>query len=237
MSFNTFRVRGRQTYRREETKCSVAIEIGNYASRTARGCLNFTREYVATHPEYWNIKGTCRTAKFVACARTDAEMREPLLRCPREGGTQSGSQGGRKCRLGSRLRGNGEGWCWRGGSRRSGATSRRMTWRGSARGGRGRTPPGYRSRPPVARSGASRDDDRAPKRCRRSPRPRSAVAAARADENAVPIPTVAGEVLLIHNHVWHRSGRAASGHARRAMSVCYMDGATRCLRSTHRAFS
>jgi phytanoyl-CoA hydroxylase len=60
--------------------------------------------------------------------------------------------------------------------------------------------------------------------------PADKVAAARADEHATPIPTVAGEVLLIHNHVWHRSGRTGIGRARRALSVCYMDGATRCLR-------
>jgi hypothetical protein len=37
-------------------------------------------------------------------------------------------------------------------------------------------------------------------------------------------------VLLIHNHVWHRSGRTATGKPRRALSVCYMEGATRCRR-------
>jgi phytanoyl-CoA hydroxylase len=47
---------------------------------------------------------------------------------------------------------------------------------------------------------------------------------------ALRVPTVAGEVLLIHNHVWHRSGRSSTGHPRRALSVCYMDGETRCRR-------
>lgn len=47
---------------------------------------------------------------------------------------------------------------------------------------------------------------------------------------ALPIPTVAGEVLLLHNHVWHRSGRAIPGNPRRALSVCYMDAATACRR-------
>jgi hypothetical protein len=46
----------------------------------------------------------------------------------------------------------------------------------------------------------------------------------------VPIPTVAGEVLILHNQVWHRSGRTTGGQPRRALSVCYMDGATRCRR-------
>ena len=60
--------------------------------------------------------------------------------------------------------------------------------------------------------------------------PEDKVTAARADERALAIPTRAGEVLLLHNHVWHRSGRTRPGHPRRALSVCYMDGATRCLR-------
>lgn len=51
-----------------------------------------------------------------------------------------------------------------------------------------------------------------------------------AEDRALPLPAHAGEVLLIHNHVWHRSGRSRPGHVRRALSVCYMDGATRCRR-------
>jgi phytanoyl-CoA hydroxylase len=51
-----------------------------------------------------------------------------------------------------------------------------------------------------------------------------------AEATALPVPAVAGEVLLIHNHVWHRSGRSTTGHARRALSVCYMDGNTQCRR-------
>ena len=37
-------------------------------------------------------------------------------------------------------------------------------------------------------------------------------------------------MLLIHNHVWHRSGVNATGKARRAVSVCYMSAATKCVR-------
>lgn len=44
------------------------------------------------------------------------------------------------------------------------------------------------------------------------------------------LPARAGEVLLIHNYLWHRSGPNESGHVRRAVTVCYMDAATRCLR-------
>jgi hypothetical protein len=51
-----------------------------------------------------------------------------------------------------------------------------------------------------------------------------------AEARAIPIPCVAGEVLLIHNHLWHRSGRTKAGKPRRALSVCYMDAATQCRR-------
>jgi hypothetical protein len=51
-----------------------------------------------------------------------------------------------------------------------------------------------------------------------------------AEDLAQPLPAEAGEVLLIHNHVWHRSGRSRTGHPRRALSVCYMDGSTACRR-------
>jgi hypothetical protein len=44
------------------------------------------------------------------------------------------------------------------------------------------------------------------------------------------LPAVAGEVILLHNHVWHRSGRTKGGSPRRALSVCYMHGATKCVR-------
>ncbi len=60
--------------------------------------------------------------------------------------------------------------------------------------------------------------------------PAELVAAARADERAVPLPARAGEAILIHNHVWHRSGRNTTGRPRRALSVCYMSADTRCLR-------
>ncbi len=40
----------------------------------------------------------------------------------------------------------------------------------------------------------------------------------------------AGEVLLIHPYLWHRSGRTTGGSRRRAFTVCYIDAATRCLR-------
>jgi phytanoyl-CoA hydroxylase len=45
------------------------------------------------------------------------------------------------------------------------------------------------------------------------------------------LPAEAGEVLLIHNHAWHRSARGKPGAPRRALTVAYMDAATRCLRT------
>lgn len=56
--------------------------------------------------------------------------------------------------------------------------------------------------------------------------------AARGDAEARTIrePTSAGESLLIHNHVWHRSARSATGLPRRGFTVCYMTAETRCVR-------
>jgi phytanoyl-CoA hydroxylase len=53
---------------------------------------------------------------------------------------------------------------------------------------------------------------------------------ARADERKQAVPARAGEVLLIHNHLWHRSGRNVTGATRRAFTVTYMPAATRCVR-------
>ena len=47
---------------------------------------------------------------------------------------------------------------------------------------------------------------------------------------SILVPARAGEVLLLHNYVWHRSGRNATGGHRRALTVCLMDAATRCTR-------
>lgn len=60
--------------------------------------------------------------------------------------------------------------------------------------------------------------------------PKDHVERADAESRALKIPVEAGEVILIHNHLWHRSGRTSLGRPRRALSVCYMDAATRCRR-------
>jgi phytanoyl-CoA hydroxylase len=60
--------------------------------------------------------------------------------------------------------------------------------------------------------------------------PEPIVQARRAEQKIVPLPARAGEVLLLHNHIWHRSLVNRTGHPRRAFSVCYMSGETRCTR-------
>jgi hypothetical protein len=55
--------------------------------------------------------------------------------------------------------------------------------------------------------------------------------AADAERRALPVPARAGEALLIHNHLWHRSGVNRTGRRRSAVSFCYMSAATRCLRT------
>jgi phytanoyl-CoA hydroxylase len=60
--------------------------------------------------------------------------------------------------------------------------------------------------------------------------PPEVVARERGDERKVLVPVVAGEIVLIHNYVWHRSAQSLTGRPRRALSVCYMSAATRCRR-------
>ena len=69
--------------------------------------------------------------------------------------------------------------------------------------------------------------------------PKDVVDAAGAEAKTIPLPARAGEVILLHNYVWHRSGVNTTAAPRRALSVCYMPGSTRCLRRRRapRAFS
>jgi hypothetical protein len=46
----------------------------------------------------------------------------------------------------------------------------------------------------------------------------------------IALPARAGEAILIHNQLWHRSRTNTTGKRRSALSVCYMSAATRCLR-------
>ncbi len=61
--------------------------------------------------------------------------------------------------------------------------------------------------------------------------PEAHVQARGADAAAVALPAVAGEAILIHNHLWHRSGVNATEAPRRAFTVCFMSAETRCLRT------
>lgn len=54
--------------------------------------------------------------------------------------------------------------------------------------------------------------------------------AAEADARALPLPATRGEALLVHNHLWHRTGRNHTAAPRRAMSVSFLSGDTRCTR-------
>jgi phytanoyl-CoA hydroxylase len=60
--------------------------------------------------------------------------------------------------------------------------------------------------------------------------PEAMVREAGAEARAVAIPARAGDVIVLHNHVWHRSGVNRTEHTRRGFSVCYMSAATRCTR-------
>ncbi|MEZ4299668.1 MAG: phytanoyl-CoA dioxygenase family protein [Polyangiaceae bacterium] len=44
------------------------------------------------------------------------------------------------------------------------------------------------------------------------------------------LPARAGEVILIHNHLWHGSGVNTTVLPRRGLTVCYMSADTRCTR-------
>lgn len=47
------------------------------------------------------------------------------------------------------------------------------------------------------------------------------------------LPARAGEAILLHNYLWHRSGRTTTGRPRRAMSFCYLSADTKCVRKRH----
>lgn len=60
--------------------------------------------------------------------------------------------------------------------------------------------------------------------------PEHLVSQREAEAKSVPLPVRAGEVILLHNYVWHRSLVNSTGKPRRAFSVCYMSADTRCTR-------
>jgi hypothetical protein len=60
--------------------------------------------------------------------------------------------------------------------------------------------------------------------------PRDVVDRRDADAHRLPIPACAGEALLIHNHLWHRSGVNTTGRPRRGFTTAYMPASTQCVR-------
>jgi hypothetical protein len=48
---------------------------------------------------------------------------------------------------------------------------------------------------------------------------------------AVALTAVAGEAILLHNALWHRSLRSRTGRRRLGLSVCFMSAATKCMRT------
>ncbi len=63
--------------------------------------------------------------------------------------------------------------------------------------------------------------------------PAELVLEAGAEARAICVEARAGEAVLLDNHVWHRSGKNATGAPRRALSFCYLDARTRCRRRKH----
>lgn len=60
--------------------------------------------------------------------------------------------------------------------------------------------------------------------------PKEITQPADADARAVALPAVAGEVILVHNYAWHRSGINTTDKPRRGLTCCYLPAETRCLR-------
>jgi phytanoyl-CoA hydroxylase len=60
--------------------------------------------------------------------------------------------------------------------------------------------------------------------------PKDKADAARAEERAVALPAKAGDVILVHNYAWHRSGINQTDRPRRGLTSCYLPASTKCLR-------
>lgn len=61
--------------------------------------------------------------------------------------------------------------------------------------------------------------------------PDHVVATRDVERERVFVPAGAGEVVLVHNHLWHGSGVNRTPRARRGLTTCYMSSDTRCLRT------
>jgi ectoine hydroxylase-related dioxygenase (phytanoyl-CoA dioxygenase family) len=56
------------------------------------------------------------------------------------------------------------------------------------------------------------------------------------DEDSIYLQAPAGDAILMHNWLLHRSGVNPTGRPRRAVSVCSIDGATRSVRNPEHRF-
>ncbi|MDX2015923.1 MAG: phytanoyl-CoA dioxygenase family protein [Myxococcaceae bacterium] len=60
--------------------------------------------------------------------------------------------------------------------------------------------------------------------------PNAQVEALEADARKLCLDVRAGESVLLHNLVWHRSGKTRTGHRRLGFSACYLPDSTVCVR-------
>jgi len=60
--------------------------------------------------------------------------------------------------------------------------------------------------------------------------PDASLSAAGAETVGISLPARRGESILVHNHVWHRTGRNRTAAPRRALSISFLDQETRCTR-------
>lgn len=56
------------------------------------------------------------------------------------------------------------------------------------------------------------------------------LSAADAERTALALPAERGECILVHNHLWHRTGENHTEGHRKALSVSFLHGDTRCTR-------
>lgn len=65
--------------------------------------------------------------------------------------------------------------------------------------------------------------------------PENLVREREADAKALALPVLAGESVLLHNLVWHRSGKTQTGKRRLGFSACYLPASVRCVRKKKKA--
>ena len=56
------------------------------------------------------------------------------------------------------------------------------------------------------------------------------LARADAERQALPLPVLRGESIMVHNHTWHRTRQNRTQIPRRAISVSFLGADTHCIR-------